>query len=74
VITDLGVLEPDPDTCELVLTHLHPGATAEQAIEATAWPLVVRDDVAVTEPPTKAELDVLRMLQATAGGRTAERS
>jgi glutaconate CoA-transferase subunit B len=64
VITDLGVLEPDPDTCELVLTRLHPGATAEQAREATGWPLVVRDDVATTQPPTAAELDVLRALQA----------
>ena len=25
VITDLGILEPDPETKELVLTHLHPG-------------------------------------------------
>ncbi|HEX5117259.1 MAG TPA: CoA-transferase [Pseudonocardiaceae bacterium] len=69
VITDLGVLEPDPDTCELVLTHLHPGATVEQATEATGWPLVVRDDLTVTEPPTGTELDVLRALQAGAGGR-----
>ncbi|HKN97712.1 MAG TPA: CoA-transferase [Pseudonocardiaceae bacterium] len=74
VITDLGVLEPDPDTCELVLTQLHPGATVEQALEATAWPLVVHDDLVVTEPPTETELDVLRALQATAGGRTPERS
>jgi glutaconate CoA-transferase subunit B len=64
VITDLGVLEPDPETCELVLTQLHPGATVEQAREATGWPLVVRDDVVTTEPPTATELDVLRALQA----------
>ena len=25
VVTDLGVLEPDPETCELVQTELHPG-------------------------------------------------
>ena len=64
VITDLGVLEPDPDTCELVMTKLHPGATEEQAREATGWPLVIRDDVATTRPPTGTELDVLRALQA----------
>ncbi|HEY6015176.1 MAG TPA: CoA-transferase, partial [Gaiellaceae bacterium] len=29
VVTDLGILEPDEDG-ELVLTHLHPGATVEQ--------------------------------------------
>ncbi len=28
VITDLGVLEPDPETKELVLTELHPGRRA----------------------------------------------
>jgi glutaconate CoA-transferase, subunit B len=64
VITDLGILEPDPETCELVLTQLHPGATVEQAIAATGWPLLVRDPLATTTPPTEAELLVLRELQA----------
>jgi glutaconate CoA-transferase subunit B len=64
VITDLGVLEPDPDTCELVLTHLHPGATVEQAREATGWELRVRDDLATSQEPTATELDVLRALRA----------
>jgi glutaconate CoA-transferase subunit B len=64
VITDLGVLEPDPETCELVLTQLHPGATVDQAKAATGWPLRVPADPAVTEPPTAEELDVLRALQA----------
>ncbi|HEY0805485.1 MAG TPA: CoA-transferase [Pseudonocardiaceae bacterium] len=63
VITDLGVLAPDPDTCELVLTHLHPGATVGQAKAATGWPLAVREPLGHTAPPTDTELDVLRMLQ-----------
>src|SRR5882757_3582902 len=62
VITDLGVLEPDPDTCELVLTQLHPGATVEQAKAATGWPLRVREPLTTTEPPTEDELKVLREL------------
>ena len=37
MITDLGVLRPDPETKELTLTALHPGATVEQAKEATGW-------------------------------------
>ena len=45
VITDLGILRPDPETCELVLTELHPGCTAEQAVEATGWPLRVADEL-----------------------------
>jgi glutaconate CoA-transferase subunit B len=64
VITDLGILEPDPETCELVLTSLHPGATVDQAREATGWPLRVREPQAITEPPSATELDVLRALQA----------
>ena len=49
VITDLGILRPDPETCELVLTELHPGCTAEQAVEATGWPLRVADTLGLTE-------------------------
>ena len=44
VITDLGILRPDPETGELVQTALHPGVTAEQAIAATGWPLRLADD------------------------------
>jgi glutaconate CoA-transferase subunit B len=62
VITDLGVLEPDPDTCELVLTQLHPGATVEQAKAATGWPLRVREPLPTTESPAEDELRVLREL------------
>lgn len=65
VITNLGILEPDPGTSELTLTHLHPGATLEQARAATGWQLAVADDVARTEPPTEHELSVLRALEAT---------
>jgi glutaconate CoA-transferase subunit B len=62
VITDLGVLEPDPSTRELTLTRVHPGATVEQARAATGWELIVADDVRTTEPATDQELDALREL------------
>ena len=64
VITDLGILEPDPETRELVLTHVHPGITAEQAQEATGWDLRIADDLQTTEPPTEEELKALRELVA----------
>ena len=35
VITDLGVLRPDPESRELTLVALHPGATVEQALDST---------------------------------------
>jgi glutaconate CoA-transferase subunit B len=63
VITDLGVLGRDPDDGELVLTHLHPGATVEAARQATGWPLRIDCDVAEVDPPTSEELAALRKLQ-----------
>jgi glutaconate CoA-transferase subunit B len=64
VITDLGVLEPDPASKELTLTQLHEGVSAEQAREATGWELAVAADVATTEPPSERELEALRELLA----------
>jgi glutaconate CoA-transferase subunit B len=64
VITDLGVLRPDPETKELTLAALHPGATVEQAREATDWELRVVEDPGTTDPPTDEELAVLRDLHA----------
>jgi glutaconate CoA-transferase subunit B len=66
VVTDVGVLEPDPETCELTLTSLHPGRTVGEARAATGWELRVAADVAVSEPPTEAELEALRSLKTTA--------
>lgn len=65
VITDLGVLTPDPETCELVMTSLHPGVSAEQATAATGWNLRLAPEPTVTAPPTPHELDILRHLEAT---------
>lgn len=64
VVTDLGVMTPDPETCELVMSALHPGVTREQCTEATGWALRFADDVSVTEAPRALELETLRALQA----------
>jgi glutaconate CoA-transferase subunit B len=63
VVTDLGLLEPDPESGELVLTELHPGAVVEQAIEATGWDLRVASELRRGTPPTDAELEALRALK-----------
>ncbi|WP_238011301.1 CoA-transferase [Dactylosporangium sp. AC04546] len=62
VITDLGILSPDPATCALTLTHLHPGATVEQARAATGWDLAVSPALERTAPPSTVELAELRAL------------
>lgn len=73
VITDLAVLEPDPTSCELTLTRLHPGVTVDQVRAATGWTLAVADTVAATEPPTQDELALLRDLEATKNGVRRDR-
>ena len=70
VITDLGILEPDSVSGELTLVALHPGASAEEAKEATGWDLKVAESLETTEPPTEGELRVLRGLkEKTAAAR-----
>ncbi len=59
VVTDLGVMEPD-ENGELVLTALHPGASAEQARANTGWDLKVAADLKNTSAPTVEELRILR--------------
>jgi glutaconate CoA-transferase, subunit B len=62
VITDLGVLEPDAETKELVLTQTHPDVEPSDVQQATGWELRIADRVAKTDPPTDEELGALREL------------
>jgi len=73
VITDLGVLEPDPQTRELTLSALHPGADLRRALQQTGWALKVSGTLARTPAPTPAELTLLRHLEATKGGVPPDR-
>jgi glutaconate CoA-transferase subunit B len=62
VITDLGVLEPDPASKELVLTQVHPGVEIDDVRAETGWDLVVSDELQRTEAPSTEELAALREL------------
>lgn len=62
VITDLGMLRPDPVTKVLTVTHLHPGVSIGQMQAATGWPLDVAGDLTETPAPTAEELATLRAL------------
>lgn len=64
VITDYGVLTPEPGTDELQLSALFQGATTEEARAATGWPLKVAANLATVAPPTSTELETLRALHA----------
>jgi glutaconate CoA-transferase, subunit B len=63
VITDLGILRPDPESKELTLTELYPGVKEEQVQENIGWKLKVAKNVQVVEPPRDEELQKLRELK-----------
>jgi len=65
VITDLGILEPDPETLELTMTYLHPGVDINQAIENTGWELKVSPNLKTTKAPEQSELEKVRALVRT---------
>jgi glutaconate CoA-transferase subunit B len=73
VITDLGMLEPDPLTCELTLTSVHPGIDVDAVRAATGWRLQVAEAVKTNDPPTGDELAILRELNANQARSTRSR-
>jgi glutaconate CoA-transferase subunit B len=62
VITNLGLLDFDPESKQMRLEALHPGVTVEQVQAATGFELLVVDQLTTTEPPTADELALLRSL------------
>jgi glutaconate CoA-transferase, subunit B len=64
VITDLCIMQPEPETKELTVVSLHAGVTREQVRSNTGWALRFADSVVETLPPGERELAVLRDLQA----------
>jgi glutaconate CoA-transferase subunit B len=63
VITDLGVLRPDPTSNELTLVATHPGVEVDDVQSATGWELQIASDLTVSDPPTNEELQILRDLK-----------
>ena len=64
IITDLGVLEPDPATCEFVLTGVYPGVSVADVKSKTGWKLQVSEGLAEIPAPGPGELSALRALVA----------
>jgi glutaconate CoA-transferase, subunit B len=73
VLTDLGVLEPDPGSCELVLTGLYQGVSVADVRANTGWELAVAGSLAEIRPPEPAELAALRALRAASDAEGATR-
>jgi glutaconate CoA-transferase, subunit B len=63
VITDLGVLRPDPITKELTLVTVHPGVDVSEVDAATGWDLKTSPELTTTPIPDESELRLLRDLK-----------
>ena len=66
VVTDLGILQPDVASEELVLVSNHPGTTVAEIQAATGWPLRLAENLVETAAPTDIELHHLRELEGRA--------
>ncbi|MHB1006694.1 MAG: CoA-transferase subunit beta [Chloroflexota bacterium] len=60
VITDLGVIGFDGETCRMRVLSLHAGVTRELARERTGFPLRFAEPLGETPPPSVEEVRVLR--------------
>jgi glutaconate CoA-transferase, subunit B len=72
VITDLGMLRPDPESGELVLAGIYPGVSVPQIQEKTGWVLAVSPELALIPEPAEAELTALRELLSTGPSATRQ--
>ncbi len=60
VITDLGIMDFEPESKRMRVISLHPGITREKIQEETGFPLLFAPEVAVTPAPTAEELNIIR--------------
>jgi len=64
IVTDLCLMEPDPETKELTVTRLYPGVNRDEVRAQCGWTLKFAAGLAETPAPNADELQVLRDLQA----------
>ncbi len=65
IITTLGILRPDPLTCEFFLEAVFPYSSVEEVQASTGWALKVPANVGTVEPPSGKELAALRSVDTT---------
>jgi glutaconate CoA-transferase, subunit B len=64
LVTDVGIFKPHGESGEFALSAVYPGIPADEARAATGWPLAVLPRLETCAPPTAAELEALRALEA----------
>jgi len=64
IVTDVGILKPQPGSGEFALSVLYPGIPAEEARAGIGWPLALAPEIETHAAPTASELAALRALEA----------
>ncbi|MCJ7652042.1 MAG: 3-oxoacid CoA-transferase [Candidatus Lokiarchaeota archaeon] len=59
VITDLCLMDFEPESKRMRLIATHPGISIDDVIKATGFELIIADDVETTIPPTEEDLRIL---------------
>jgi glutaconate CoA-transferase subunit B len=73
IITDFGVLEPDPDDLEFTLTGVYPGVLVADIKDCTGWDLRISAHLQQIPEPGPDELRALRALRAAGPQREGSR-
>lgn len=62
IVTNLCVLDFEPETKGIRLRSLHPGVGLDEVIQSTGFELVIPSNIATTPEPTAEEIKVLQRL------------
>ena len=66
VLTDLAMLDFEPESKRMRLIAVQPGVTVEQVVDNTDFELLLADDIRELPPPTDQELAGIRMIDPSA--------
>jgi acyl CoA:acetate/3-ketoacid CoA transferase beta subunit len=72
VVSNLGVFDFETPDHRMRLRSVHPGVAVDDVVAATAFELIVPDDVPTSRRPTDAELALLGEVLDPAGAREGE--
>jgi acyl CoA:acetate/3-ketoacid CoA transferase beta subunit len=72
VVSNLGVFDFETPDHRMRLRSVHPDVTVDELVAATAFELVIPDDVPTSRLPTESELALLSDVLDPAGARQAE--
>ena len=65
IITDKCIFRFHPESKEIMLASVHPNVTVEEIKQEISWDLKLAENIKTTDPPTKSEVEMIRLLDAS---------